>query len=137
MKCSARFPAAARCSSATKAPSFSPDDYGEQFFVKLKGEKKFTHFKKSTVVAAIPEVIPRNPFKGDNDLRQHLEWIAAIKANKPEDCYSRFAVGAQLTEIMLLGCVSLRTRQENHVGRAEDEGHQLSGGRAVRQTRIS
>ena len=91
-----------------KGTIFSPDDYGEQFFVKLNGEKKFTHFTKSPVVAAIPEVIPRNPFKGDNDHRQHLEWIAAIKAGKPEMCYSRFAVGAQLTEIMLLGCVSLR-----------------------------
>ena len=91
---------------------FSPDDYGEQFFVKLNGEKKYTHFKKSPVVAQIPEVIPRNPFKGDNDLRQHLEWIAAIKANRPQDCYSRFAIGAALTEIMVLGCVSLRTGQK-------------------------
>src|SRR5450755_2426315 len=95
-----------------KGTIFSPDDYGEQFFVKLNGEKKYTHFKKSPVVAAIPEVIPRNPFKGDNDLRQHLEWIAAIKANRPEDCYSRFAIGAALTEIMVLGCVSLRTGQK-------------------------
>ncbi len=91
-----------------KGTIFSPDDYGEQFFVKLNDEKKFTHFKKSPLVAAIPELIPRNRFQGDNDLRQHLEWIAAIKANKPEDCYSRFAIGASLTEIMLLGCVSLR-----------------------------
>ena len=91
-----------------KGTIFSPDDYGEQFFVKLNGEKRFTHFTKSPVVAAIPEVIPRNPFKGDNDLRQHLEWIAAVKAGKPEMCYSRFSIGAQLTEIMLLGCVSLR-----------------------------
>ncbi len=87
---------------------FSPDDYGEQFFVKLKGEKKFTHFKKHPELAKIPQVIPRNTFSGDSDHRQHLEWIAAIKEDKPEMCYSRFAVGAQLTEIMLLGCVSLR-----------------------------
>jgi hypothetical protein len=91
---------------------FSPDDYGEQFFVKLNGETKFTHFKKSPVVAEIPQTIPRNEFKGDNDLRQHLEWITAIKAGKPEMCYSRFAIGAQLTEIMLLGCVSLRVGQK-------------------------
>lgn len=95
-----------------KGTIFSPDDYGEQFFVKLNGEKKFTHFKKSPAVAAIPEVIPRNPFKGDNDYRQHQEWIAAIKAGKPEDCYSRFAIGASLTEIMLLGCVALRVGQK-------------------------
>ncbi|HXI70848.1 MAG TPA: Gfo/Idh/MocA family oxidoreductase [Verrucomicrobiae bacterium] len=95
-----------------KGTIFSPDDYGEQFFVKLKGETKYTHFKKSPIVTAIPQFIPRNPFKGDNDLRQHLEWIAAIKEDKPEMCYSRFAVGAQLTEIMLLGCVSLRVGQK-------------------------
>jgi hypothetical protein len=91
---------------------FSPDDYGEQFFVKLGDEKKFTHFKKHPAVAQIPLVIPRNAFSGDNDKRQHLEWIAAIKAGKPELCYSRFAIAAQLTEIMLLGCVSLRVGQK-------------------------
>jgi len=95
-----------------KGTLFSPDDYGEQFFVKLGDEKKFTHFKKHPAVVQIPQVIPRNEFKGYEDLRQHLEWIAAIKAGKPEMCYSRFAVGAQLTEIMLLGCVSLRVGQK-------------------------
>ena len=91
---------------------FSPDDYGEQFFVKLHDEKKFVHYKKHPALAAIPETLPRNAFKGDNDLRHHLEWINAIKENKPEQCYSRFAIGGQLTEIMLLGCVSLRTGQK-------------------------
>jgi hypothetical protein len=95
-----------------KGTLFSPDDYGEQFFVKLTGETKFTHFKKHPAVLEIPQLIPRNPFPGDNDHRQHLEWIAAIKANRPQDCYSRFAVGASLTEIMLLGCVSLRAGQK-------------------------
>jgi len=88
---------------------FSPDDYGEQFYVKLNDDAKFLHYTKHPAVEHIPQSIPRNPFKGDNDLRQHLEWIAAIKANKPENCYSRFDITAQLTEIMLLGCVSLRS----------------------------
>jgi hypothetical protein len=89
---------------------FSPDDYGEQFFIKQNGDKKFVHYKKHPAATeqAIPQAIPRNPFKGDIDHRQHLEWIAAIKAGKPQDCYSRFEIGAQLTEIMLLGCVALR-----------------------------
>jgi predicted dehydrogenase len=87
---------------------FSPDDYGGTFFVKLAGDRKFVHFTKSPAVAKIPQVISRNPFKGDNDRRHHLEWIAAIKAGRPQDCYSRFEIGAQLTEIMLLGCVALR-----------------------------
>jgi len=95
-----------------KGTLFSPDDYGEQFFIKLNGETKFTHFKKHLALAQIPQAIPRNPFQGDNDHRQHLEWIAAIKAGKPEMCYSRFAIGAALTEIMLLGCVSLRVGQK-------------------------
>jgi hypothetical protein len=88
---------------------FSPDDYGEQFFIKLNDEKKFVHYKKHPAVEAIPQTIPRNPFKGDTDRRHHLEWINAIKENNPQLCYSRFEIGAQLTEIMLLGCVALRT----------------------------
>jgi hypothetical protein len=76
-------------------------------------EKKFTHYKKHPAVAAIPQSLPRNLFKGDNDHRHHQEWLAAIKAGKPELCYSRFAVGAQLTEIMLLGCVALRAGKKS------------------------
>jgi hypothetical protein len=95
-----------------KGKIFSPDDYGEQFFIKLNDDKKFTHYKKHPAVEPIPESLPRNPFKGDSDRRHHQEWIAAIKANQPEMCYSRFAIGAQLTEIMLLGCVSLRAGQK-------------------------
>jgi hypothetical protein len=87
---------------------FSPDDYGEQFFIQRHDDKKFVHFKKYPNLDRIPQTVPRNEFKGDNDHRHHLEWLAAIKAGKPELCYSRFAIGAQLTEIMLLGCVSLR-----------------------------
>jgi len=91
---------------------FSPDDYGEQFFLKLNGETKYTHFKKHPALGLIPQAIPRNAFTGDNDHRQHLEWIAAIKAGKPEMCYSTFPIAAKLTEIMLLGCVSLRVGQK-------------------------
>jgi hypothetical protein len=91
---------------------FSPDDYGEQFFVKLNGDKKFVHFKKHPAVAEIPQTIPRNEFQGDSDHRHHLEWIAAIKEGNPMKCYSRFEIAAQLTEIMLLGCVALRAGQK-------------------------
>ena len=72
-------------------------------YKRQRDDKKFTHFKKHPAVAQIPQVIPRNPFTGDNDQRQHLEWIAAIKENKPQLCYSRFAIAAQFTEILLLG----------------------------------
>ena len=88
---------------------FSPDDYGEQFFVKRTADKKFVHYRKYAALQDIPETIPRNAFKGDSDHKHHLEWLAAIKENRPQECYSRFEIGGQLTEIMLLGCVALRT----------------------------
>jgi hypothetical protein len=95
-----------------KGKIFSPDDYGEDFFVKGNDDKKFVHYKKSPAVESIPQTIPRNEFgsakHGDSDHKQHLEWIAAIKENNPQKCYSRFEIAAQLTEIMLLGCVALR-----------------------------
>jgi len=92
---------------------FSPDDYGEQFFIKLNDDKKFVHYKKhpAATEAKIPLSIPRNEFKGSADQKHHLEWINAIKQGQPELCYSRFEIGAQLTEIMLLGCVALRVGQ--------------------------
>ncbi len=94
-----------------KGRIFSPDDYGEQFFIMLNDEKKFVHYKKYPGLDRIPVTIPRNEFKGDAYHKHHLEWIAAIKENNPKKCYSRFSIGAQLTEIMLLGCVSLRAGQ--------------------------
>jgi hypothetical protein len=91
---------------------FSPDDYGEEFFIKRTGDKKFVHYKKYPDLDKIPQTIPRNVFKGDSDHRHHQEFLAAIKAGKPEMCYSRFDITAKLTEIMLLGCVSLRAGQK-------------------------
>ena len=85
---------------------FSPDDYGAQFFVKLKGEKELTDGRNHEAVKAIPQLIPRNAFQGTGDHRHHLEWIAACKGGRPG--YSDFDIAAYLTEIILLGCVALR-----------------------------
>jgi len=76
--------------------------------VQQHDDKKFVHYKKHPAAETIPQTLPRNTFKGDSDRKHHQEWIAAIKAGNPEMCYSRFAIGAQLVEIMLLGCVALR-----------------------------
>jgi hypothetical protein len=92
-----------------KGTIFSPDDYAEEFFIKLKDDAKFIHYKKHPAIASIPQSIPRNENKGDADHRHHLEWINAIKEHKPENCYSRLDITAKLTEIMLLGCVSIRS----------------------------
>jgi hypothetical protein len=94
---------------------FSPDDYGTSFFIKLKGEEKFVHYTKHPGLAQYPERIARNRYdkKGAGGVGAHAqEWLNAIKENKPELCYSRFDIAAPLTEILLLGCVSLRTGQK-------------------------
>ena len=93
-----------------KGKIFSPDDYGEDFYIKRNDDARFVQYKKYAALESIPQTIPRNKFfkKGDSDHIHHLEWIDAIKQGQPELCYSRFEIAAQLTEIMLLGCVALR-----------------------------
>ncbi|HYG22919.1 MAG TPA: Gfo/Idh/MocA family oxidoreductase [Verrucomicrobiae bacterium] len=91
-----------------KGQIFSDDDYGTRFYVKLKGEEKLVHYSRHEAVSAIPVTLPRNPFKGDADARQHLEWLQAIRDTKPGMCFSNFDIAADLTEIMLLGCVAMR-----------------------------
>lgn len=90
---------------------FSPDDYGTTFFLKLNSDSGFQPGKSHPALRDIPESIPRNRFEGSADLRQKLEWLAAIKENKPALCYSNFDVSSKLTEIILLGCVALRVGQ--------------------------
>ncbi len=89
-----------------KGNLFSPDSYGAQFFVKLKGEKELTDGKVHEAVKAVPQTIARNAFQGDADHRHHQEWIAACKGGPAG--YSDFDIAAYLTEIILLGCVALR-----------------------------
>jgi hypothetical protein len=94
---------------------FSPDDYGTNFFVKLKSDPKFIHYTEHPAMAQYPERIPRNHYgkPGENSVFVHAqEWLVAVKENKPEICYSRFDISARLTEIILLGCVSLRAGQK-------------------------
>lgn len=91
-----------------KGNLFSGDAYGSESFIKLADDKKYLHYKKHPAVEAIPQTVPRNTLKGGGDVQHHLEWINAIKEHKPEQCFSRFEIGAKLTEIMLLGCVAMR-----------------------------
>jgi hypothetical protein len=90
-----------------KGKIFSPDDYGARFFLKLNGEKELSESKNHEAVNSIPQKIPRNAHEGDADKRHHLEWIAACKGGPTP--YSNFDIAAYLTEIILLGCVALRT----------------------------
>ena len=84
-----------------KGQLYSPDDYGETF--KLLPEADYADYK------APDPTIPRSAHLqggGDLDRAQHQEWIAACKGGPAG--YSDFSIAAYLTEIILLGCVSLR-----------------------------
>ena len=83
-----------------KGRIFSPDDYGSQFFIRMNDEKELKASKDHEALAAIPETIWRSP-------GHYVEWIDAIKGGRP--AYSNFDIAAYLTEIILLGCVALRT----------------------------
>jgi hypothetical protein len=89
-----------------KGELFATDDFGANFFLKLKDEKKFVKGEAHEAVKSVPVTLARIPHRGDNDLCQHLEWIDACKGGPTP--YSNFDIAAYLTEINLLGCVALR-----------------------------
>lgn len=83
-----------------KGKLFSPDDYGSQFYVLLSDEKEYKSGSNHDAVKAVPQTIPRSP--GHNQ-----EWFNMMRDGTP--AYSNFAIAAYLTEIILLGCIALRS----------------------------
>jgi hypothetical protein len=82
-----------------KGKLFSPDDYGAQFFLAMKGQDDLQSGSNHAACKAVPESIPRSP--------GHMqEWFRMMKEGTP--AYSNFDIAAYLTEIILLGCVALR-----------------------------
>jgi predicted dehydrogenase len=78
---------------------FSPDDYGERFFLAMKGQDEFVPGDQHEAAKAVPQSIPRSP--------GHMqEWIRMIKEGTP--AYSNFDIAAYLAEVILLGCIGLR-----------------------------
>jgi hypothetical protein len=78
---------------------YSPDDYGAEF--RLTPEKL-----AEGVNLTMPEQLPSN---GQGDQGMKNEWVAAIKAGKPELAYSNFDTASLLTEAFLLGNVAIKT----------------------------
>jgi hypothetical protein len=82
-----------------KGKLFSPDDYGAQFFIAMKGKNEYVAGDQADACKAVPQTIPRSP--------GHMEeWFRMMKEGTP--AYSNFDIAAYLTEIILLGCVALR-----------------------------
>lgn len=82
-----------------KGKLFSPDDYGERFFLAMKGQDEFTPGDTHDAAKAVPQTIPRSP--------GHMqEWFRMMKEGTPS--YSNFDIAAYLAEVILLGCIALR-----------------------------
>jgi predicted dehydrogenase len=82
-----------------KGKLFSPDDYGERFFLAMKGQEEFLPGDGHEAAKAVPQSIPRSP--------GHMqEWIRMIKEGTP--AYSNFDIAAYLAEVILLGCIAER-----------------------------
>ena len=57
---------------------------------------------------------PAHRGRADDDDNQKREWVAAIRAGKPEAALSNFDYAATLTEAMLLGNVAVRSGEAFH-----------------------
>lgn len=83
-----------------KGKLFAGDDYGARFQVILNDEKAYTSGDKHEACIAVPQTIPRSP-------GHDKEWFDMMKGGAP--AYSNFDISGYLTEIILLGCVALRS----------------------------
>jgi hypothetical protein len=83
-----------------KGKLFAGDDYGARFQVLLEGDKEFIGGDDHDACKAVPQSIPRSP--GHDE-----EWFAMMKGGPA--AYSNFDIAGYLTEIILLGCIALRS----------------------------
>ena len=98
-----------------KGKLFSKDDYGTSFSLMMKGETQYTPGDQHDAVKAVPITIPRaQPLaggggRGGGGTAVHMnEWFTMMKdPSKP--AYSHFEIAGYLAEVILLGCVALRT----------------------------
>ena len=121
-----------------KGTIFSPDDYGEQFFVKLNGEKKYHAFHEKPGRGGDSAGHSTQSIQG----RQRSSAASGMDCGHQGEQAGGRAIRAlpsarQLTEIMLLGCVSLRVGKKIEWDGPNMRATQLPGGRPVHQTRTT
>jgi len=89
-----------------KGKLFSSDDYGSRFQVLLEGQKEYVDGDKEPSCVAVPQTIPRVSNR-DTDMAMKEEWFAMMKGGPAT--YSNFEIAGYLAEVILLGCVALRS----------------------------
>ena len=87
-----------------KGKIFSPDDYGEKFFILTKGQDEYVPGSEHEACKAVPQTIPRAP--GSNTTGHMQEWFNAMRGGP--DTYSKFEIAGYLAEVILLGCIAQR-----------------------------
>jgi predicted dehydrogenase len=87
--------------------AFSPGDYGERLFLKLKGEREWSRAATHPAAANVERTLPRIRKRDYADLKHHYEWIRACKDGSKT--FSDFETGCHLTQLVLLGCAAVRT----------------------------
>jgi predicted dehydrogenase len=78
---------------------------------RLLPEKDFKDYKGPEMTLPRHKIVRRNPKPGDLrnvDEAMKAEWVAAIRANKPQLALSNFDYSGLLTETILLGNVAMR-----------------------------
>ena len=89
-----------------KGKLFSGDDYGSRFQMMLNDEKEYTSGDKHEACLGVPESIPRTTNR-NTDMAMKEEWFAMMKGGPA--AYSNFEIAGYLAEVILLGCVALRS----------------------------
>ncbi|MBQ5368357.1 MAG: hypothetical protein IIU43_12855, partial [Thermoguttaceae bacterium] len=92
----------------SKGCAYSPDDYANRYELRAVGGDALKEIDGVEWRKA-----PEDEHSGNFDARNKLEWVTAIKENKPELCWSNFPnFAGPLTETILLGNLAVWTAPE-------------------------
>jgi hypothetical protein len=95
-----KLPVACCLIKGSEGEIYSPDDYGQTFYLMRKGEKTYTNGNSHEFCKNIPKTIPRSP--------GHVrEWFDMMKDYNKKS-YSNFEIAAYLNEVILLGNIAQR-----------------------------
>ncbi len=85
-----------------KGTLYSPNDYGERFYLIFGDEKPIGELPDDKLFKAPSQVLPRAHGKHKE------EWFAAIREGNPKLALSNFDYAGPLTETVVLGCIAQR-----------------------------
>ena len=88
----------------SKGSVYSAAGIEDKSLLLLKGESAFKPIENHEAARSVRQSIPR--LASDSKEPHMMEWLAACRSGAAP--YSNFEIGGMLSEIILLGCLSLR-----------------------------